>query len=67
MRMTTERARAILKIHPEFQSLSDVDQYNLWSKNNMNAVALTGALLNTCMSGKNQLKNVLGHLVRGRP
>jgi hypothetical protein len=30
----------------------------------MNAVALTGALLNTCMSGKNQLKNVLGYLVR---
>ena len=24
--MTTERARAILKIHPEFQDLSDADQ-----------------------------------------
>ena len=26
MRMTTERARAILKIHPEFRNLSDVEQ-----------------------------------------
>ena len=30
----------------------------------MSAVALTGALLNTCMSGRAQMKNVLGYLVR---
>jgi hypothetical protein len=39
-------------------------QHTLWSKNCMHVVALTGALLNTCMSGKRQMKNVLGYLVR---
>lgn len=64
LRMSKERARSVLNIHSEYSELASLDQHRVWKRNHMTAVALTGALLNTTMSGKEQFKGVLGHLGR---
>jgi len=59
-KVSIERARLVLNTHTEFLDLSSQDQCKIWLRNHMSAVALTSALLNTTMSGKQQFKGVLG-------
>lgn len=40
MKITFERARRVLKMHPEFSSLSNSNQELLWSKNYLSAIAV---------------------------
>lgn len=62
LRMSKERVRRVLEIHSEFTDLPLQYQNKLWIRNHMTAVALTGVLLNTALSGKEQFKGILGHL-----
>lgn len=65
MGMMTERVRRVLKMHPEFSSLSEREQVCLWSNNFKAAVALGSAQANSMKSGKEQLRVILGHLGPG--
>ena len=62
MGMESERVRRVLKIHPEFLSLSDKDQQALWSKNQLSAIALAVIRINIVTSGKDQFKHIVGVL-----
>ncbi len=62
MGMESERVRRVLKIHPEFLSLSDKDQKALWSKNQLSAIALAAVRINVVTSGKEQFKHIVGVL-----
>ena len=62
MGMETERVRRVLKMHPEFLSLSDRDQETLWRKNHTSATALGVIRINILTSGKEQFKHNLGIL-----
>jgi len=62
LKISKERARHVLSIHSEFLELNAKDQYRVWNRNCMTSVALTGALLNTTISGKEQFKGILGCL-----
>ncbi len=62
MGMESERMRRVLKIHPEFLSLSVKDQQALWSKNQLNAIALAVVRINIVTTGKDQFKHIVGVL-----
>ena len=62
MGMESERVRRVLKIHPEFLSLSDKDQQALWSKNQLSAIALAVVRINILTTGKDQFKHIVGVL-----
>ena len=58
--MTAERARRVLKIHPEFETMPDSCQDALWGKNKRLAVTLAGVRINLLRTGKCQFKDIFG-------
>ena len=62
MGFMTERVWRVLKMHPEFRSLSQREQVALWSNNYKAAVGLGSAQANSMKTGKDQLRVILGHL-----
>ena len=57
-----ERSRRILKIHPEFRSLTDSQQEDLWRKNAKYSAMLGVIRINTLTVGKEQLGTLFGVL-----
>jgi len=62
MGMMTERVWRVLKMHPEFGSLSQREQAALWNNNYKAAVGLGSAQANSMKTGKDQLRVILGHI-----
>jgi hypothetical protein len=60
MGMEMERFRRILKMHPEFQKLSDRDQEMLLRNNQSSATALSVVRIEIQTSGKDQFKQIVG-------
>jgi hypothetical protein len=60
MANSTERVRRFLKIHQEFEDLSDTDQECLWRKNGKNASVIASMRINVQKKGKEQIKQIIG-------
>jgi hypothetical protein len=56
----TERVRRVLKIHQEFENMSDTDQECLWRKNYKNAAIVASMRINVQKNGNAQMKTIIG-------
>ena len=75
MKIFNERFRRVLKIHPEFNNVSQSEQESLWRSNSIYATALTVAYLESCKTGNEQHQFTTGfdddntfldNMIRGR-
>ena len=53
--MMAERMMRILQVQPDFDKLTDREQFSIWNKNNKNAVTLMAVRLNLVKTGKDQV------------
>lgn len=60
MNLISERIRRVLKSHSEFQNLTGFDQASLMSNNIGMALAISGARMSLCRTGKDQMRFALG-------
>lgn len=60
MTMEMERFRRVLKMHNEFQKLSDLDQETILRSNQAAAIALTVVRIESEKKGKDQFRQIVG-------
>ena len=58
--MVSERSIRVLKVHPEFESLSTREQEALWNRNKGQCITLAGMRLAALQTGKGQFMNEIG-------